>query len=158
MDIDNKTRNNNIIMFKKILNNDKTSKNIENSIYDFSIDYATINNTPYIIESIYETKIYEISNLLNKKNNLIELLNNNKMDSKKIAYMKPQELDPDKYERIIKQNELEAYNKNTEGNNTFTCSKCKQSKVKITQLQTRAGDEPPTNFVHCLECGHTFKF
>ena len=158
MDIDNKTRNNNIIMFKKILNNDKTSKNIENSIYDFSIDYATINNTPYIIESIYETKIYEISNLLNNKNNLIESLNNNKIDSKKIAYMKPQELDPDKYERIIKQNELEAYNKNTEGTNSFTCSKCKQSKVKISQLQTRAGDEPPTTFVHCLECGHTFKF
>ena len=158
MDIDNKTRNNNIIMFNKILDNDKTSKNIENSIYDFSIDYATINNTPYIIESIYETKIYEISNLLNNKNNLIESLNNNKIDSKKIAYMKPQELDPDKYERIIKQNELEAYNKNTKGTNTFTCSKCKQSNSKITQLQTRAGDEPPTTFVHCLECGHTYKF
>ena len=158
MDIDNKTRNNNIIMFKKILDNDKTSKNIENSIYDFSIEYASINNTPYLIESIYETKINEISNLLSNKSNLIESLNNNKIDSKKIAYMKPQELDPDKYERIIKQNELEAYNKNTEGSNTFTCSKCKQSKVKITQLQTRAGDEPPTIFVNCLECGHTFKF
>ena len=158
MDIDIKTRNNNIIMFKKILDNDKTSKNIENSIYDFSIEYASINNTPYIIESIYETKINEISNLLINKNNLIKSLNNNKIDSKKIAYMKPQELDPDKYERIIKQNELEAYNKNTECSNTFTCSKCKQSKVKITQLQTRAGDEPPTIFVNCLECGHTFKF
>jgi len=158
MDIDNKTRNNNIIMFKKILDNDKTSKNIENSIYNFSIEYATINNTPYIIESIYETKINEIYDLLNKKNNLIQILNNNKIDSKNIAFMKPEELDPDKYESIIKKKELEEYNKNTESNNTFTCSKCKQSKVKISQLQTRSGDEPPTIFVKCLECGHTFKF
>ena len=157
MDIDTKTRNNNINLFKKILN-DNNSKNIEDSIYNFSIEYANINNTPYITESIYETKINEIYDLLIKKKTLVSAINNNEIDSNKIAYMKPEELDRDKYESIIKKKELEEYKKNNEGDNTFTCSKCKESKVKISQKQTRAGDEPPTIFVSCLNCGHTFKF
>ena len=47
---------------------------------------------------------------------------------------------------------------NKTGSSRFTCAKCKKSKCEVTQKQTRAGDEPPTTFVTCLECGHMFKF
>ena len=158
MDIDNNIRNNNITLFNKLISPEK-SKEIENSIYNFSIEYANINNTPsYILLSIYETKINEIYDLLINKKYIVLAINNNELITKNIAYMKPEELDPDKYESIIKKKELEEYKKNNEGSNTFTCSKCKESKVNITQKQTRAGDEPPTIFVSCLNCGHTFKF
>jgi DNA-directed RNA polymerase subunit M/transcription elongation factor TFIIS len=158
MSIDNTLRTANVNNFKKILSNEKISKNIEDSIYNFSIEYASTNNTPYLIDSIYETKYNDIYDLLKNKENIISALIDKKIDEKKIAYMKPEELDPDKYENIIKKKELEEYKKNNEGVNTFTCSKCKEAKVKITQQQTRAGDEPPTIFVSCLNCGHTFKF
>ena len=54
---------------------------------------------------------------------------------------------------------MEEYKKNNKvGSSAFTCTKCKKSKCSVSQKQTRAGDEPPTTFVSCLECGHTFKF
>ncbi|CAK4032734.1 Transcription elongation factor S-II [Lecanosticta acicola] len=41
---------------------------------------------------------------------------------------------------------------------TFTCSKCKQSKVAYTQAQTRSADEPLTTFCECTVCGNKWKF
>jgi DNA-directed RNA polymerase subunit M/transcription elongation factor TFIIS len=137
------------------------SKKIETSIYNFSDEFANTNNTPFLLESIYDTKSDEILSLLNNKESkqLLKSLQNNTVDPERLAYMKPEELNPEKYEQIIKKRELEEFKKNNgASSDAFTCSKCKKSKCKIEQKQTRAGDEPPTTFVTCLECNHTFKF
>ena len=160
MDIDKKARESTISKFKKIIN-EKIAKDVETSIYNFSKEYATINETPYLLDSIYDTKSEEIlAQLTNKESDfLVNALKNNKIDGTKIAFMKPEELDPDKYNSIIKKQQMAEYKKNnTEGSSIFTCSKCKKSKCSVTTKQTRSGDEPPTTFVNCLECGHTFKF
>lgn len=39
----------------------------------------------------------------------------------------------------------------------FTCKKCKSKKTTFYQQQTRGADEPMTNFVTCLDCGHQMK-
>lgn len=39
----------------------------------------------------------------------------------------------------------------------FKCGKCKSWATTYTQAQTRSADEPMTNFVLCLKCGHRFK-
>ena len=160
MDIDKKTREIIVSKFKKIIN-EKIAKDVETSIYNFSKEYATINETPYLLDSIYDTKSEEIlAQLTNKESDiLVNALKNNKIDGTKIAFMKPEELDPDKYNSIIKKQQMAEYKKNnTEGSSIFTCSKCKKSKCSVTTKQTRSGDEPPTTFVDCLECGHKFKF
>jgi transcription elongation factor S-II len=73
--------------------------------------------------------------------------------------MKPEEINPEKYENFIKKREMEEHKKlNTVGSSVFTCSKCKKANCTVSQKQTRAGDEPPTTFVKCNECGHTFKY
>jgi transcription elongation factor S-II len=36
----------------------------------------------------------------------------------------------------------------------FKCGKCKKNKCAVFQMQTRGADEPMTNFVTCLSCGH----
>ncbi|EME38456.1 hypothetical protein DOTSEDRAFT_75850 [Dothistroma septosporum NZE10] len=41
---------------------------------------------------------------------------------------------------------------------TFTCGKCKQSRVAYSQAQTRSADEPLTTFCECTMCGHRWKF
>jgi transcription elongation factor S-II len=90
---------------------------------------------------------------------LINGLNNNSIKPSNVAYMKPEELNPEKYENFIKKREMEEHKKlNTVGSSVFTCSKCKKANCSVTQKQTRAGDEPPTTFVKCNECGHTFKY
>jgi DNA-directed RNA polymerase subunit M/transcription elongation factor TFIIS len=139
----------------------KISKLIEGSIFEFSIIYVEENNVPFLIESIYQNKADEIIEILSKKDSpLIKLIKDKKIDPAEIGKLKPTELNPDKYEEIIKKKELEEYKKNNQAaNSSFKCSKCgNNKKFKVWQKQIRAGDEPITTFVECLECGHTFKF
>jgi DNA-directed RNA polymerase subunit M/transcription elongation factor TFIIS len=140
---------------------DKLAKIVEKSIYKYSVEYAEIQDTPYLVQEIYNDKSQQIlSHLSNPDSNyLVQALKDKKISGDKIAFMKPEELDPEKYESILKKREMEEYKKNnTSGSNAFTCVKCKKSRCQVSQKQTRAGDEPPTTFVSCMECGHTFKF
>ena len=160
MDIPNDIREIVINQLIKILEK-QIAKNIELSLYNFSKEYAESNDTPYLIESIYENKSNEIiAQILNKDSKyLINSLKDKLIDPLMIAFMKPEELNPEKYEEIIKKREMEEYKKNNEvGSSVFTCKKCKKSNCKVTQKQTRSGDEPPTTYVTCLECGHVVKF
>ena len=128
---------------------------VEKSILKFSNEYANMYDTSFLAESIYDTKLEEIINALCKHPDLIK----NKEDANMIAFFKPDELNPDNYEKLIKKKEIEEYKKNDIKSSTaFKCSKCKKSKCSVTQKQTRAGDEPATTFVSCLECGHNFSF
>ncbi len=160
MDIDSSSRDTVIKTLAKILN-DKIAKDVETSIYNFSKEFSEINDTPYLIQQIYDSKVEDIMcQLKNKESDyLVKALKDKKIDALKVAFMKQEELNPEKYESIIKKRELEEYKKNNKaGSSAFTCVKCKKSRCEVSQKQTRAGDEPPTTFVTCLECGHAFKF
>lgn len=136
-------------------------KEIEQSIYNFTIVYAETNDVPpELVEPIYETKVNDIINELNNPSKyLITTIRDKKIKAIDIANIKPEELNPEKYDKIIKRRQLEEYKKNNQaGTDLFTCSKCKKSRCKVSQKQTRSGDEPPTTFVTCLECGFKFKF
>ena len=160
MDIDNQIRVNAKTSFKKLLN-ETMIKDIEESIYQFSIDYATVNETPYLLEQIYETKFDEILKLIKDKDNdyFLKKVKSGTLDLKQIALLKPDELNPDKYDKIHKRKELEEYKKNNQAtSNVFECRKCKTKKCQVTQLQTRAADEPATTIVTCMECNYEFSF
>lgn len=160
MDIDSSSRDQTTKDMTKILG-DKISKNLELSIYNFSKEFAEINDTPYLIQQIYDSKVEEIICQLSNKEStyLVNALKDKKIDPLKVAFMKQEELNPEKFESIIKKRELEEYKKNNKtGTSAFTCAKCQKSRCEVTQKQVRRGDEPPTTFVTCLECGHAFKF
>jgi DNA-directed RNA polymerase subunit M/transcription elongation factor TFIIS len=142
----------------KILNkyvNKEFIKLVEKSILDFTNEYANINDISFLADGIYDDKLSEIINALSKSPELIK----SEDDAKNIAFFKPEELNPDNYEKLLKKKEIEEYKKNDiKSSSAFKCSKCKKSKCSVTQKQTRAGDEPATTFVTCLECGHQFSF
>jgi len=145
---------------KKIseLLNEKYAKKIEESIYKFAKEYTEDNETPFLLESVYSDKFTEIYNLLNNKKSvyLIEAIKTNKIDPLKIAMMRPNELNPDKYEKILKKKELEEFKKNTQATSSvYKCPKCKEKKSVVTEKQTRSADEPSTLFIECKSCGHT---
>jgi transcription elongation factor S-II len=158
MDLDNQIRITAKASFKKLLS-ENIIKDIEESIYNFSIDYANVNETPYLLEQIYETKVDEILKLVKDNAEFIKKIKSNTLDLKQIAFLKPDELNPDKYDKINKKKELEEYKKNNQAtSNVFECRKCKTKKCQVTQLQTRAADEPATTIVTCMECGYQFSF
>jgi DNA-directed RNA polymerase subunit M/transcription elongation factor TFIIS len=131
---------------------------IEQSVYNFTKEYTEQNQIPFLFESVYGDKIIEIYNLLiNKKSCfLIEALKKNKIDPFKIAFMRPDELNPDKYNAIIKKKEVEDFKKNNQAtSSSYKCPKCKEKKCQITQKQTRAADEPATLYIECKSCGYS---
>ena len=137
----------------------KISNKIENSIFDFSEQYSESQGTPFLLPQIYNDKAEEIlCHLENKNSELIDAIKSNKIDATDIANLKPQELNPEKYEKIQKKKDIEEYNrKNQASTDIFKCNKCGNRKCKVTEKQTRAGDEPATTFVECLECGNVWR-
>ena len=134
---------------------DDIANKIEIGIYDFSIEYAEINEVEMMIESIYDTKVDEIIEGLDNNVNLVTTLE----DAYKLASQESEKINPNKFEKLLKKKEIEEYKKNDIKSSTiFTCSKCKKSKCSVSQQQVKAGDEPATVFVKCLECGHGFSF
>ena len=95
----NKDKRNKIFtkLSKKLGNNN--AKDIEQSIYIFSQKYADDNGTPFLLENIYDSKSDEILNILNDKNLMfiIQAIKKGNIDPKKIAFMKPVELNPEKF-------------------------------------------------------------
>lgn len=149
-------RQNNIIKLSKILKK-KIAKQIEKSIFLFAEAYTTDTEIPFLLDSIYADKFTEIYNLLvNKKSSfLITAIKLKKINPNKIAYMKPDELNPDKYEKIIQKKELENLKKkNIPTSNIYKCSKCGEKKSRVTQKQTRSADEPTTVYIECIVCGN----
>lgn len=105
-------RENNIKKLSELLKT-KIARQIEESIYLFSVAYTEETEIDFLLESIYSDKFNEIYNLLvnNKSKFLINALELEKIDPTKIAYMRPDELNPDKYEKIIKKKEIEDFKK-----------------------------------------------
>lgn len=143
----------------KIFKNVSISNKIEESIYNFSVDYSNTNNINNLLDNIYNNKAEDILGYLNYNSYLKNSILKNKINPEDLAFLKSEELSPDLYESIIKKRELEEYKKNhITGSNVFTCSKCNKANCSITQKQMRSADEPPTTIVKCLECGYVFKF
>jgi len=59
--------------------------------------------------------------------------------------------------RMKRETALLEGDKNEEGSNKFTCTRCKKSRTKYQELQTRSSDEPMTAFIRCLNCGKRWK-
>lgn len=137
-----------------------TKKNatlISQAIAEFSVNYANINETPYLLDSIFNTKVDELEQLFKKSSFLKNSIKEKKINPSNICNLRLEELDPDKYKDILHKKEVEEFKKNNQAtSNAFTCKKCKMKKCQISERQTRSGDEPATVFITCLECGYSF--
>jgi DNA-directed RNA polymerase subunit M/transcription elongation factor TFIIS len=149
-------RENNVKKISELLEKNIARK-IEESVHSFAVAYTKETEMPFLLESIYSDKFIEIFNLLvNKKSKfLINALELGKIDPTKIAYMRPDELNPDKYEKIIQKKEIEDFKKkNVATSSAYKCPKCGERKISITQKQTRSADEPATIYMECNVCGY----
>jgi transcription elongation factor S-II len=162
MEINSSTRKNNASSINKFVNDKTLSSTIEESIHNFTTDYVENNDAQFLFESVYNTKFDEIISNIDTKGhnkNLLPLILNKTVKGENVAFLTPDELDPEKYETIIKKKQIEEYKKQHKATtDAFKCSKCKQKKCTVEEKQTRAGDEPMTTFVTCQNCGYTFKF
>ena len=87
----------------------KTSESIEDSIYNFSEQYAETQGTPFLLPQIYQDKSDEIMCQFENDSNpeLIKAIKSKKIDPATVAELSPQELNPEKYEKIQKKKDIE---------------------------------------------------
>ena len=152
----------NLSKINKYVKKESVSKRIIDSIDRWVNDYMESNLTPeFMREQFFDDKFNYILNNLNPKENnyLLNAIKEEKVKAEDIAFLKPEEIFPEKFDVYLKKREVEqALKDNKATTDAFKCPKCKNRKSRIEQKQTRAGDEPMTTFVTCLECGHVQKF
>lgn len=133
---------------------------IENSILNYSLDFCKDNQIDdEMCEYIYNEKYEQILDIIKTNVKLfLKNITDKRLIPEQIAFLSPQELDPAKWEKLLKKKE-EARKNLQEANITYEyiCSKCKNNKHTEIALQTRSADEPMTHFITCTNCGFTFK-
>ena len=135
------------------------SNKIINQVKLFSEDYAKINDAEYLIDNIYQTKLSELNSIFKINTDIIKTVKSRKFNISTLCYLKPEELNPDKYKSLLEKREKEEYKKNNQvTTDVFKCKKCKSKKCIVTEKQTRSGDEPATTFVNCVVCDYSFRF
>ena len=149
----------------KKIKNEKLSTNLEKGIFNYAIQQADEKkilkkwSNPYFV-LLYKNKVRAvILNLNNKK--LLNKIKKKQIRPHKVAFMTHQDMDPDKWKKLIeikKLHEENLYSPKIDANtDDFTCRKCKSKKCTYYQLQTRSADEPMTTFVTCIDCGNRWK-
>lgn len=151
--------------FEETDNKMKHATNLEKGIHNWALKEATNKkvvkkwDNPFFVQ-IYVDHLRSIYINL-QSDRLINMVKNAEIKSQEIAFMTHQEMNPEKWEELIKAKSIRDKNKfetNLEAaTDTFTCRKCKSKKCTYYQMQTRSADEPMTIFVTCIDCGNRWK-
>ena len=158
----------NIKIFKTLDLPLETIQMIEKGIYNYSILKCNIrlfiplwDNLEFI--EIYVSKSKNLYSNLNNKSyvknmKLIDKVKSGEILPYDLAFMDTYKLFPEmwvniidqktKVEKMINDSLLEC------ASDLFECPKCNKREVTYYQLQIRSSDEPATNFVNCMKCGH----
>lgn len=158
--------------FNTLINDIDISTKIEDGIYQYVIQHICQDkNLPINWDNSYFKRGYMnkcisiYSNLNNKsyiKNkNLLNKIIQNEINPYQLAFLKPYEIFPENWEKIIsKQKATDEFlysDKLLSFTEEYKCGRCKKSRCKYYELQTRSSDEPFTTYITCLECGHKWK-
>lgn len=143
----------------------KHANNLEKGIHNWALKEASNRKVVKKWDNSFFVQIYLdhlrsiFVNLKNTK--LIEQIVSGEIKSQTVAFMTHQEMQPEKWEELIRikcirdkskfETQIEACT------DTFTCRKCKSKKCSFMQAQTRSADEGITTYVQCLDCGCRWK-
>ena len=153
-----------IAKLNNILMNHEMSEEIEKGLFESAIAHVTTNNLlNKFVQAIYLDKLDQIISNISDKNHL----NNHTLKKSlqtglikpiMVAFLPPEKLHPENWKAIIeKKNRRDYVENNLATTDVYKCGKCGESKMKVTELQTRGADEPSTKFVCCTICYNTFR-
>lgn len=142
-------------------------KNIEISIYNYTITYCQRYNIPLNFDCSHFQEIYMriaiglYSNLKHHNPDLIDLIKNGEINCAEIAFKKPEELHPTIWnDLLIKHKDLlkNAYEvKMVAMSDHIVCRQCKSREIAYYEFQSRKADEGSSTAYTCLKCNYKWK-
>lgn len=143
-----------------------TLKNIELSIFNFTIEFANKKHIEknwenYIFRHIYVTKANMIINNLKRFPEFRARVVREKLGKTigSVHFADMRDYDTTTAATLLTTNDITdtIHQSNMESDGMFQCKKCKKRKTTYYSVQTRSADEPMTNFITCLSCGNRWK-
>lgn len=151
--------------FKEYEKDETFFLNLEKGIFNYAIKESTSKkiikkwDNPFFVQ-LYVDRLRSI--YMNLKNpTFLEQIKTDEIAPQTIAFMTHQEMNPERWSKLIQLKMLRDKSKFTTNiealTDMFTCKKCRSKKCTYYELQTRSADEPATIFVTCLDCGKHWK-
>ena len=135
--------------------------NLEKGIHNWCLQEANTRkivkkwDNPFFVQIYLDHLRSVYVNLKNHK--LVEQVESGEIKSHTIAFMTHQEMQPERWDELIRLKSIRDKNKYEEhieaSTDTFTCRKCKSKRCSYYAQQVRSSDEPMTLFCGCLDCG-----
>lgn len=140
------------------------AQEIEVGIFEFTLTREKhFQVLPDILTHIYNDKLYEICLNLDINNKridnqtLLPAIMNNRLDPFIISFLNVTQLHPKRFiKELKKQEELRKLKEERPTTDIYTCYNCNARKSIVDQIQIRAGDEPMTLIITCVECYNTY--
>jgi DNA-directed RNA polymerase subunit M/transcription elongation factor TFIIS len=158
-------------ILEEIINDSYISKNLETGIYNYTIWKTKTRHQQCLWEcekftNIYKNKVKQVcANLIPDSyvgnTSLIKKLKNGDFRPHMVAFMKPTELFPEKWQTIIddkaKRDNAMAEVDQSMATEMFYCPRCGNNKTVYYESQTRSSDESASVFITCLVCAKRWK-
>lgn len=136
-----------ISKFASLLKDIDNAIKIEASIFEFTLVYSSMKNyIKSMMVAIYHDKSYDLFENLNpnspvENKTLRKALSTNTINPQIIAFLRPQDLHPKRWEELIKKNNLREEHKSKRATtDLYQCWKCKERRCRTVQLQLRSAD------------------
>jgi transcription elongation factor S-II len=155
-------------MFKEtfVIENENICKNIEISIFNYTLREASSKKIVKKWENKYFVQLY-LNRLKSLKSNmetnpsLLSSIKNKKINKRSLETLSHREMNPSIWKKLIEAKVKRDKNMTSDNmmaaTDQFKCYKCKKRKCTYYEMQTRSADEPMTTFVTCLSCGNRWK-
>ena len=155
----------------RIIRRKNATLNLERGIYNYTVREAKKRNIVRKWDNHYFVMLYldrfrSIYFNLDKKGlvgntELLKRLKARNFQAHKLGSMTHQEMFPGKWAKLVNA-KIERDNNATKieekgTTDEFKCWKCKNSKCKYYQMQTRSADEAMTTFIVCMVCANRWR-
>jgi transcription elongation factor S-II len=157
--------------FNKYIKEESISRNIEKSIYNYTLNLSSKKNitrswdNPLFLK-IYLSKVRSIYSNIKpdsyiKNSNFLKRILNGDINIEKISQMTRIDIFPENWKQLIdkkvKIDTLKSKLKPEAMTDQFKCNRCGSRSTSYYEVQTRSADEPMTQFITCLDCGNHWK-
>jgi len=153
------------------IKDESISRNIEKSIYNYTIKLSVELNITRSWENIIFLKLYlsKVRSIYSnikpdsyiKNTDFLKRIINGDINIENISKLTRMEIYPDNWKELIdkkvKIDTLKSKLKPQAMTDQFKCRKCGSRSTSYYEVQTRSADEPMTQFITCLDCGNHWK-